>query len=117
MDPTIQGSTFQNRTVHPCEKVCEIIDDGAQRLCEKYCPESESWEYGWFDMADPDVAYYINAVGRAVFISQLISLDENIGKIFDKLKAENLYDDSVIIFTTDNGANIATYGSSKSLSR
>ena len=44
---------------------------------------------------------------------KLISLDENIGKLFDKLKAENLYDDSIIIFTTDNGANIATYGSSK----
>ena len=71
MDPTVPGSTFQNRTVHPCEKICDIIDDGAQRLCGKYCPESESWEYGFFDMADPAVAHYINAIGRSVFISQV----------------------------------------------
>ena len=70
-DKPEKGSTFQNRTVHPCEKVCEIIDDSAQRLCDKYCPNSEAWDYGWFDMADPEVAYYINAVGRSVFISQV----------------------------------------------
>ena len=73
MDPTVPGSTFQNRTVHPCEKICDIIDDGAQRLCGKYCTESESWEYGFFDMADPAVAHYINAIGRSVFISQVSS--------------------------------------------
>ena len=65
-------------------------------------------------MSDPEVEYYINSIGRSVFIAQLVSLDQNLGRLFNKLKEANLYDDSTIVFTTDNGANVATYGTSKS---
>ena len=70
---------------------------------------------GWFNMEDPAVAKYVNGVGRSVYIAQLMSLDENLGKVFEKLKNLGLYEDSTIVFTTDNGGNIVTYASSKSL--
>ena len=64
-------------------------------------------------MSDPEVEYYINSIGRSIFIAQLVSLDQNLGRLFDKLKEVNMYDDSTIVYTTDNGANVATYGTSR----
>lgn len=91
------------------------MDDSLAYFCNKYCPEQPEKHVGWFDMDDPVVATYVNAIGRAMVISQLVSLDENLGRIFQRLRELELYDDSTIIFTTDNGANVATYGSNGKL--
>ena len=52
-------------------QLCEIIDNQAQVLCERICPGTEPREIGWFDMNDPEVEKYVNALGRSVFISQV----------------------------------------------
>lgn len=39
----------------------------------------------------------------AAYASMLYALDKNIGKLINKLKEENLYDNTIIVFTSDNG--------------
>jgi len=41
--------------------------------------------------------------GAPVYASMVKSLDENIGKIIDKLREKEWYDNTLIIFTSDNG--------------
>ena len=67
----------------------------------------------------PDETYqYIHKMSQRRKISfnnmlnEYLSTHQNIGRIFDKLQDLGLYDDATIIFTTDNGGNIGTYGSS-----
>ena len=50
MDPATPGSMLQNRTVTPCVKFCEIIENQLERFCEKYCSDSDPKYAGWFDM-------------------------------------------------------------------
>jgi len=46
-----------------------------------------------------------------VYAAMLKSLDENIGKIINKLRDEGLYDDTVVFFTSDNGGLSSAEGS------
>lgn len=41
---------------------------------------------------------------HATYAAMISYFDEQIGKLIDKLKAENLYDNTCIVFTSDNGA-------------
>lgn len=53
---------------------------------------------------------YINqfdSKGRATNAAMTKSLDENVGKILSKLKELNLLDNTLIVFTSDNGGEIA----------
>jgi len=38
------------------------------------------------------------------YASMVYAVDENIGRLIDKLKEENLYENTIIIFTSDNGS-------------
>lgn len=40
---------------------------------------------------------------NAEYASMVYSMDENVGKIIDHLKAEGLYENTTIVFTSDNG--------------
>lgn len=42
------------------------------------------------------------------YLGQCASLDENLGKIINKLKEKNLYDNTVIIFVSDHGSHFLT---------
>ena len=42
------------------------------------------------------------------YLGQCASLDENLGKVIDRLKAEGLYDNTVIIFASDHGSHFRT---------
>ena len=44
---------------------------------------------------------------RKVYLAMLAAVDESIGKIVDALKASNDYDNTIIIFTTDNGGSVS----------
>lgn len=44
------------------------------------------------------------------YYSAITAMDEGIGKILDKLKAMNQLDDTLIIFTGDNGMNMGHHG-------
>ena len=42
------------------------------------------------------------------YLGQCASLDENLGRLVDRLKAEGLYDNTVIIFASDHGSHFLT---------
>ena len=42
------------------------------------------------------------------YLGQCASLDENLGRLIDKLKEKGLYDDTVIIFASDHGSHFKT---------
>jgi arylsulfatase A-like enzyme len=44
-----------------------------------------------------------NSAGRALNAAMTESMDENVGRILDKLKELNLMDNTLIVFTNDNG--------------
>ena len=71
MDPAVPGSMLQNRTRKPCEILCAAIDQNAAQACLEVCSELDARETGWFDMENEQVAEYVNAVGRALVISQV----------------------------------------------
>jgi len=56
MDPTIQGSTFQNRTVKQCQSLCDVLQGQPSKFCDVYCPQLDPELKGWFNMADEEVA-------------------------------------------------------------
>lgn len=48
--------------------------------------------------------YGICRYPHATYAAMISYFDEQVGKLIQKLKAENLYDNTLIIFTSDNGA-------------
>lgn len=42
---------------------------------------------------------------RAIYNAQIDNMDENIGRVVDKLKAEGVYDNTLILFVSDNGCS------------
>ncbi|MDY6874078.1 MAG: sulfatase-like hydrolase/transferase [Chloroflexota bacterium] len=47
---------------------------------------------------------------RAVYYGMVSKLDEQVGRIIETLKAQELYDDSLIIFLSDHGDYVGDYG-------
>lgn len=47
---------------------------------------------------------------RKHYYASITMIDEKIGEILDKLKEKGLYDDSIIIFTSDHGDNLFDHG-------
>ncbi|XP_068717714.1 arylsulfatase B-like isoform X2 [Montipora capricornis] len=46
---------------------------------------------------------------RRIFAAMVSSLDQGVGKVIDALKSRGLYDNSVIVFSTDNGGPAAGF--------
>ena len=42
---------------------------------------------------------------RAIYNAQVDNMDENIGRVIDKLKTEGVYDNTLILFVSDNGCS------------
>ena len=42
---------------------------------------------------------------RAIYNAQIDNMDENIGRVVDKLKAEGVYENTLILFVSDNGCS------------
>ena len=53
---------------------------------------------------DIDSFENIKDEGRKIYLAQLKSMDEQIGKIIKVLKDRNIYDNTILFFTSDNGA-------------
>ena len=48
---------------------------------------------------------------RRVYLAMLAAVDESIGQIVSSLKEAGMYDNTVIVFTTDNGGSVSHAGS------
>ncbi len=48
-------------------------------------------------------SYYPNKTPRATYAAMISYLDEQVGELVDKLKEINQYENTLIIFTSDNG--------------
>ena len=51
--------------------------------------------------------YFPHQTPRAAYAAMISHLDEQVGQIVQKLKEERLYENTLIIFTSDNGATFA----------
>lgn len=49
-------------------------------------------------------SYFPCRYPRAAYAAMISTLDEEVGKIISKLKERNLYNNTIIVFTSDNGA-------------
>jgi len=54
-----------------------------------------------------DKGYFPHQNPRAAYAAMVSYLDENIGKLVQQLKREGIYDNTLIIFTSDNGPSYA----------
>lgn len=52
----------------------------------------------------------IRDYGRQLFAGMMTALDQGVANVTDALKSRNMYDDTVIIFTTDNGGEPSQLG-------
>lgn len=57
----------------------------------------------YFVQGESGGSYFPNRYPRATYAAMISYLDENIGKLVAYLKKENLYNNTLIIFTSDNG--------------
>jgi arylsulfatase/arylsulfatase A len=46
---------------------------------------------------------------RARIFSMISNIDDNIGRLFDRLEALEVFDNTIVIFLTDNGPNVRRY--------
>ena len=48
---------------------------------------------------------------RRVYLAMLAAVDDSVGEIVTSLKEAGMYDNTVIVFTTDNGGSVSHAGS------
>jgi len=58
--------------------------------------------------ADAKRTAHIESKKRANYAGLVVSLDDNVGKVLDCLKAEGLDDNTIVLFTNDNGGQTST---------
>ncbi len=82
---------------HQNDRHCyEGFKDAVENFKDYPIPDDLSFLKGDYKEFYPD---YISAINR---------IDYNVGKLVDKLKEKNLYDDTVFIFTSDHGNHFKT---------
>ena len=104
-----------DRNVPPVDRNWEDYKvDEAINMIEKCHKDNERFFLNlWFDAPhapyepapEPHLSKYKGrAEGDALFYSSMIShMDENVGRLVNKLKELNIYDNTFILFTSDNG--------------
>ena len=60
-------------------------------------------EEPYYNKPGKGIGYFPARYPRATYAAMVSYLDENIGKLVAYLKANNLYDNTLIVFTSDNG--------------
>ena len=73
-------------------------------------PEIEEY-YSWYEKG----RYPNNEEGRAHYLGQLYYMDQEIGKILDMLDEQNLRENTVIYFISDNGGSTPIYANNSPL--
>ena len=52
---------------------------------------------------------------RRVYLGMLAAMDQSVGEVVDSLKEAGLYNNTIIVFTTDNGGSVSHAGSNSPL--
>ena len=76
-------------------------------------PKKETWKvwhkkWGHLGAVDPQ--------GRKRYLSHLAAMDDSLGRIMDELKKAGKLENTIVIFTSDNGGTINTYSDNTPLS-
>lgn len=100
---------------------CMVAFNAVHNFCWQLPPEEldrrglpgfEDWDPGVGDYVD----WYDGAIspklpdGRAYYAAQLELMDAEIGRLLDELDARGLADDTIVVYTTDNGGSTCNYG-------
>jgi len=87
----------------------QLPDD---ELSKRGLPKHDDWtpaigDYGeWYDDAiAPNLEH-----GRAYYLAQLELMDAEIGALLDSLDAAGLAEDTIVVYTTDNGGSTCNFG-------
>lgn len=90
----------------------------ADELAKRGLPPHDDWNPGVSDYLD----WYDGAIspalehGRAYYLAQLELMDAEIGRLLDTLDAHGLAEDTLVVYTTDNGGSTCNYGDNTPLS-
>lgn len=74
-------------------------------------PEHPDWspELGRYEDWYQNQIYPNFDLGRAYYIAQLYYMDREIGRIIDYLKEKGVYENTIIVYSTDNGGSTCNY--------
>lgn len=83
------------------------------------------WEYPlWDPVAQPDYKQWYDDTchlavtdpyGRKIYLAHLELMDEIIGRIMDAVKAKGVAENTIIIFTSDNGGSDQSYANNRNI--
>ena len=84
----------------------------AEELAERGLPPHPDWDENvsdyldWYDGAiSPNLEH-----GREYYLAQLELMDAEIGRLLDHLDLHGLAEDTLVVYTTDNGGSTCNYG-------
>ena len=87
--------------------------------------DAEVWEYPlWDPIVQPDyVKWYddtchlavTDPYGRKIYLAHLELMDEMIGEIMDAVKAKGVGENTIIVFTSDNGGSDQSYANNRNI--
>lgn len=103
-----------NEGVDDCVLWVEGFDPHEPFDCPKEYVDTygDDWEgprYDWTDYQEPKGGDDATAHLRKQYAGTLTMADEYLGKLFDELKRQDAYDDTLIILTTDHGHMIGEH--------
>lgn len=89
----------------------------AEELRKRGLPAAADWDPGdqpyeeWYDDAiAPNLEH-----GREYYLAQLELMDAAIGRLLDRLDAEGLAEDTIVVYLTDNGGSTCNFGNNAPL--
>lgn len=86
--------------------------------------EAKDWAYPYWDPTiEPWNVWHqrwghlgaVDSLGRKRYLSHMLALDENIGRLVESLERKGLRDNTLIVFLSDNGGTINTYANNQPL--
>ncbi|WP_427016496.1 sulfatase family protein [Pseudarthrobacter sp. P1] len=83
-----------------------------EELAKRGLPAYEDWNPGeseYLDWYDGAISPHLEN-GRAYYLAQLELMDAQIGQILDHLDELGLAEDTLVVYTTDNGGSTCNYG-------
>ena len=95
-----------------------LIQKRAELIIENHDPSTPMFLYVPFQAVHgplqvpqvyEDMYLHVNDVDRRKYLGMVTAMDDAVGNITQSLKSQGLYDNSIILFFTDNGAGAANW--------